>query len=398
MIKRAKVSIYSIVGLMIVYIGLSSIFPPIVGYFGSTDTIIKIIFNFLMLLVALRYQGKCFISSSHVLLVLVFILYSTLVPYVAGNPVWANRYLDIMFFLTAPLMVSFLNNASRDNDLNKIALIVLVFGMITLLNTSTALLTSPYLSRSIKSSGETTTIIKKSGIGGYEFVYFIVLLGVAFFYCFWNYRRIMYLLISITCILFVFLSNYMTAVLLFGVGCLIALFSGRNIKQRIFAAILILLVIAFSRVLINWVLDFITVLSPNGRISRLLAGNSSGIIQTISEEFVIDRFPTIKSSLEVIRRGNGLGILFSSSSEVLRILGQHSHLLDTFAILGIPAGIVYFYLVFKTTRLPACCLITFILLLIFNNVTNSIAVAVYVLDPVIIGYAKRKIEEKREPK
>lgn len=367
------------------YIGISSIFPPVSGYLGNVDIFIRMLLNICLLIIAIIDHKKCFENRNHFILTLAFVIYSAVVPYLAGNGVWANRYLDIMFFLTAPLIYNFFINNSEKQILKRKSKIIMLFSMITFVITIVTLISKPYVARSIKSSGEVTEAIKKSGIGGYEFVYFIVVIGIVLFYCFWNYNKIMLLVVSLLCFLFAVMSNYMTAVLLMGIGCAIAVLSGKTVKQKILAIMIIFLVLIFYVFFKSYGIEILRSISPNGRISRLFS-DENGVIETITGEFFYDRFPTLVASVKTIGASHGLGAIFMPSEQVLNQLGQHSHFLDSFAILGIPFAMIYFYLLFKPLKIPACCSIVFFLLMVFNNATNSIALAVYILVPFIIDF------------
>ncbi len=390
-----KISIYSVLGLLVLYIGVSSVFPPVSGYLGNADILIRIFLNFVFLVIAIIDHNNCFANRYHFFLVVVFVAYSTIVPYLAGNSVWANRYLDIMFFLTAPLICNFFKKHMKRRILKKNSKILMIFAFITFTVTMIALISKPYIVRSLKSGGEVTETIKKSGIGGYEFVYFIVIIGIAFFYCFWNYNKKILLIISILCFLFIVLSNYMTAVLLMGIGAAITVISGKTIKQKIIALIIIISIIIFYFFFMSYGIEILKHISPNGRIARLFS-DENDVIETILGEFFYDRYPTLVASIKTVGVSHGLGAVFMPADQVLNNLGQHSHFLDTVAIWGIPIAIIYFYIIFKPLKTPACCSIVFFLLMLFNNTANSIALAMYIIVPFIIEFFNQKSDLQNE--
>ena len=392
-----NITIYSIIGFLILYIGIDCVFPPVKGYLGTIDNIIKVLINAILIFIAVKNQKKCFERKVQYILLLIFVFYSTVVPYAAGSPVWANRYMELLFFLTAPLMVNYYINSGAEKTLKKFLVVILLFAAITFIKTGIELLQHPYIVRSIKSSGDYSSTLRSSGIGGYEFTYFTVIMGVVFFYCFCEFKKKRYLLFTAACVLFTLLSNYIIALMLIVVGCISALVLSKDKKLRIIGIILIVLIV-FSSAMMNYFVDLINTLSPNGRISRLFSGGND-VFSTLRYTFIEDRLPTLLSSVRSIGSGYGLGVIFMPSDTALLELGQHSHILDTLAILGIPASLIYFYLIFRPLRTPVCIAIVYVLLLFFNNATNSIALAVYFMVPLIIEYAgeaAQKSEENRE--
>src|SRR5699024_270091 len=69
------------------------------------------------------------------------------------------------------------NKIHFSNVLNRnIVLITLFFSLITLIRTGLALIQNPQVSRSLKATGEYSEALYRSGIGGYEFIYFLVIM------------------------------------------------------------------------------------------------------------------------------------------------------------------------------------------------------------------------------
>ena len=93
----------SITCFCILYIGISSVFPPLSGYLGIYDTMLKILLNVILLVIVYCNSSICFKNRKELIFTSFFILYSVFVPYLVGNGVVANRYMDLLFFLTAPL-------------------------------------------------------------------------------------------------------------------------------------------------------------------------------------------------------------------------------------------------------------------------------------------------------
>lgn len=381
--NRYVISLFTITDLCLLYIGISSVFPIVNGYLGNIDIAISIGLNIFLLCVAIAKNSKCFKNGRDIILLAIVLVYTVLLPYLFENSVIANRYLGMLIFLVGPHIFMLYKQSGEIKRLKKISIIICIFAGITLIITASGLLTNPYLARSIKSSGDITKALKLSGIGGYEFIYFCMLLGVALFYCFWQKKKIVYLLGTIGLFVFLLLSNYITSVFLLALGCLFCLLTGRSMKQRLIAVAVIVLLIIFSELAFNSILNLIMTITPSGRIARFLTASNNSFFQELSKEFMEDRLPTIQASWNSLIDSLGLGVVFSKNID-LTILGQHSFVLDSIAIFGLPIGFAYLYLVFKDLELPGSILISFILLSLFNNMTNSIGIAAYFIIPTLV--------------
>ncbi len=383
---RKVIKIHNIICLILFYLGVSSIFPPIDGYLGNMNIVIRIALNMALLLVAFTNQKKCFVNLTHLIGTVFFVFYSAIVPYLFGNGVWANRYLDLSLFITAPLMYNYLYNTGHLDALKKYVVLTFVFAAITWVITVSSLLASPYISRLIKSSGELTTALKRRGIGGYEFIYFCMIICVAAFNVFGNYNKLSYLLLTILMLITLILGNYMIAFLLSIIGIILNLLAGRTFRKRCISLSILLALLIFYNPLLNCLIDLIIKISPSGRIAELLKGSSANIFIAIWDEFKSDRLPTLLGSLLIIGETNGLGSSILPPNEldyILRELGQHSHILDTLAIMGVPVGLLYTYLIFRPLKVNKSLIFIFPLLLLFNNATCSQAYAIYIIAPLL---------------
>ena len=241
------------------------------------------------------------------------------------------------------------------------------------------------MARSIKSSGETTDVLKRAGIGGYEFIYYCMLLGIAFFYLYKKRgKRVRNLVISILILGLILLSNYFTAVLLFLLGVVLVYFEDRRFSTKLFL-IFIILVFAICILFVSQgFTDLVLTILPEGRIKSTVAEFDSNLLSGIFEEFISDRWPTIQVSIDAILNHPLVGVQFQVADLAFQSLGQHSMVFDTLAIWGIPMGCLFLYLMFRPLTLPSCILIPFAGLMLLNNATPSIAFAVGLLIPTLL--------------
>ena len=291
-----------------------------------------------------------------------------------------------MFFILAPASYRFLlHNEDGIVVLRFLKGIILILSVITFFFTFTGLLVSPWLARSIKSSGETTEVLKRAGIGGYEFIYYCMLMGIAFFYLYKKRgKRVRNLVISILILGLILLSNYLTAVLLFLLGVVLVYFEDRRFSTKLFF-ISIIIVFAICILFVSQgFTDLVLTILPEGRIKSTVAEFDSNLLSGIFEEFISDRWPTIQVSIDAILNHPLVGVQFQVADLAFQSLGQHSMVFDTLAIWGIPMGCLFLYLMFRPLTLPSCILIPFAGLMLLNNATPSIAFAVGLLIPTLL--------------
>ena len=107
-------------------------------------------------------------------MVYVYIIYTVVISYVAGNGNIGNRFFELsqlpVFYL------AFENNRKlgRNKDNIKILKWLLPFVLFTCFQTLNAYRTNPYISRALKSSLGLGTEYMAQGVGGYEFIYFLI--------------------------------------------------------------------------------------------------------------------------------------------------------------------------------------------------------------------------------
>lgn len=372
--------------MLILIPAIAGIFPQFRGYLGIiTSNLLAFTCYFILLGLFMLNSHVAFPSGGYTCGILAFMIYLVGSSYLLGNAVWGNRYISLMFFILAPASYKFLLH--KDGGIRVLKIledIVLVFSAITFILTFDELLLSPWASRRIKYSGEATEALVRAGIGGYEFIYYCMLLGIAFFYMYMNRgKRIRYLILSILTLSLMLLSNYFTATLLFLLGVLIALFENRKLQTKFFFVVVLVIVACILLVSQNFI-DFILTILPEGRIRSTVAEFDSNLLSGIFEEFISDRWPTIQVSIDAILNHPLVGVQFQVADLSFQSLGQHSMIFDTLAIWGIPMGCLFLYLMFRPLALPSCILIPFIGLMVLNNATPSIAFAVGLLIPTLL--------------
>lgn len=388
----AVVSIDAIICFSIFIISFFNFFPPVRGYFGNAFLIITSVFNLFILYIAISYQGICFANRNHAILTILFFLYSTIIPVLMGNNVWANRYISLLPFITFPLLYNLLRKRGTQYLLMKYIKIMYLAFMFVFAATVYYLLTNPYLVRGLKSTGSEADQFLRVGVGGYDFIYSFVLIGVLSYQLLLigSKRKLLNIAMLICSFILVVMSNYMTALVFLVLGCMMCLVAGRSLCGKLFIMIVGLIIIFIAGSIMSVLKDLLSSLSSDGRISRLLLSNESNVLSTIYTEFLADRFPTLLNSITVMIKYNFLGAIWGSTQEVLETLGQHSHILDTFALMGIPFGLIYFYVILRNIYSPIPFVMTFLGILFFNNASPTLAYVFYILVPILLDLEASK--------
>ena len=356
---------------------------------------------------------RTFRMSQRIPLKIVFlVLYyfmTALIPYLYGNSTVAHRYMSLMMIPVGPVIYSFYKANNRMNDLRNILIISGAFAFITFIRTFIALLSNPYIVRSIKSSGEYSAELARSGVGSYSFIYAIVCLSVLILYLSMkkNSKRYLLFALYVAMMCFIIKSNYMTAFLVSLIASVVVIFG--NLLSKKSKTLETLLTLGGILLLLGLVVNIDTIVEkilpfmPN-RIASVFSnlGNDS-IMQSIWLEFVGDRLPTLSRSIDTFLKHPFIGALgdtgLIASNDLFLGVGQHSYILDTFAIFGSFIGILTLFVIFipfwnqRHTGDKSLKLAMFICMLglyLFNNATEAIAFVIGIIYPFVDDYIMQK--------
>ena len=337
------------------------------------------------------------------LLATVFTVYTVIVPGLFGYGDLVNRHIALVPMVWMYVLYAYLN---RNKAIKSAWYIMIFFGTITMLRTSKALISSPYISRMVKSSGEFSANVLRQGIGDYSFIYAIVLMSISFFWLFLERKgkkRIMYLLLTMVGGVTILLSNYMMALVLVGLGIMMLAAFWLYRKNKIvfvIAVIMLLIMLIFAKPILHAVLDSLLPIIPEGKTyDRLLQMQLSlyGEGKNLFEEFWIDRIPVLCISTESIKNYPWFGCVFGHLTKTdgyYNEFGQHSYVFDTMALYGVWSGVVLLILLSypffvngrmkgRKKELSITMLVIMLILTIFNNVAFSMAMVLYVIYPYI---------------
>jgi hypothetical protein len=334
----------------------------------------------------------------------IFMLWSILIPIIYNNLIFAHRYAALLIIPLSPIIYKAYNNSNRIIIIKCLIILTLIFSIITYIFTSEALLIDPYISRSIKSSGIHTEMLSKKCIGGYEFIYYITVLSsvpaVVLFIT--KKYKIISVCLLLLALFIIILSNYLTALIIFVFTLAFSFFlfvKSNNQKMLIVVLIVFAIILINSTLFYNFLLEMISQLSFGGKIhSRLVSFNGS-IFNGIVEEFFNDRFFVMKMSYDSFLQHPFMGISPENTvffGEIMN-LGNHSYIIDTFAIYGLVIGVInciiliYPFLLLDNICLKPC-MFCYISILLFNTVSPSLAIAANFISPYFLS--KINIKQK----
>ncbi|WP_214709001.1 MULTISPECIES: hypothetical protein [unclassified Exiguobacterium] len=411
-----QVFIYnSIITVITYYLAVVSIFPP----FQSLNfvTPLGFILMTLWVFVAFLLNRNFFVQTNvHTLFVFLFILITFIMPYLFGNPVIGNRYLNFGQVLFFYIMYEF-NKANGHNDINeKIIKWTLPFIAITTIITLYNLFENPWISRSLKSNGDYSADLRIQGIGGYELVYFLVFLNIIAFFLLYNrvnlnlkFNKLLvpwvFYLLSLITILY---ANYFTALIMMTVGTLLIIITKeRNLASMMLFNMFVLIFLFKSKEIFIYVTNIIISYLESGRTVERMMILQADIIGNGSNAGLLEgRYDTLNSSWYAFLENPLYGTITNEimiSNGFLTGFGQHSQILDTLALYGIVVGGTLIYIVsypfFKRyapssvlNSLNFAMLVVTSIIFIMNNITPSIGFAIFFVYPTLYDKFSSKVK------
>lgn len=404
---KHKISLSDMLAAFILIIYFAElVFPRINTFFSYTIVCLVCLMLWLFL-------ASC--SDTHFLLrkenfaLLAIYLILVITPLIFGYSVISHRYANMGLVLCGSIIFNYYYSHDKLHILKKVLTVTLILALITMITTYGQLLINPFISRSIKSSGEYSAELASRGIGGYTFIYFITALSIVALYyalnCSQKKNRILAIVWYAFSLIFIIKSNYMTAFLSIILGSALLMFltlsKGKN-------GILRGTVVAFAIFTVGMNLDVIlSEIAPilPSRISRvLLSAEHETVFESISQEFTLDRWPTLMVSIDSFKQHPFGGLVGSGklgfSGGYLTGVGQHSYILDTYALFGLIGGSINLFAVIRpllnhkmwfhnaTLRIPL--LLCMVMLYFMNNATESIALVFTIIAPFVVCDTKKK--------
>lgn len=403
--QRRKIPILLDVALLVMFVSL--VFPPITAFINATLISLLCLISWFSL--SFLANKEFYLKSNyHRFYLFIFFILTVILPYIFGNGVIGNRYLSTSLVPFGVIIYEFYKENGIYKRLKNILLATTAFAIITGIITYVNLLMDPYISRSIKNgSDEYSASLAARCIGGYHFIYFVAIASIPVLYIFIKSKKILTKIASILtyllCLLIVIKANYLTAFIII-ISCSIILIvinfsSGKASFSLI--ALLGFLIIGFICVInIDSIFKYLENILPP-RIANVILTDDINVFQSVRDEFIDGRLPTIINSLSTTLQHPISGLISSeitaSNEGYLEGFGQHSYVFDTFALYGIIIGILNFIVILRPFKyngkfirnslpLSITMLICAITLYCVNNATNSIALVVGVMFPLVRDY------------
>lgn len=328
-----------------------------------------------------------------------YMLYVVIFPYLCGNSTIGNRYAHMSILIVGVYIFMYYKATDKLNIIGMAIKLSMPFFLFSLFKTASAGISNAYIIRQIDNN-PTWYPYMIQGIGGYHFIYFLSMLSIFLFAIGINlkgFKKILILLSSVLCFFTIIVSNFMTAVAISLIGCFLVIVLHSQKKGVLFTIIFSLLII-FTYILFDTVLmkSFVGLFQTDGRIYGIFAGNDS-FINAFYEEFILDRWPTMLTSINSFFAHPILGLTSGviENNGIYDIsYGQHSFILDSFALYGFPIGLLTIYNLFlpnkniavlryeKSISIPI--FVAYLLLATFNNLTPSTCVFYTIICPYFL--------------
>lgn len=360
----------------------------------------NIFFIFWLFLFFIKDSYKFIKQPVYNYFVYLFLLLLFIVPYSLGSNTITHRYLILSPIFYSFVVTKYYLTNNKIYILKIVLYIIAFFSLLTSFTTISNLIKNPFISRIVKSYGYEREYVISKNIGGYEFVYYSVLIFPILFYYLLNFydkisKKNLFLLITgiSFIILTVILSNYFIALTILFISVLFVLifkFSKKNTTIKLFFLLIFIITIYLN---IEKIFDFfIDRMSSLNKI-RLQELKYSYIenrgiyIETRRWELYKVSFTTFLEYPILGAMGKDKDLIFDPNLTS----GQHSHFMDSLVYLGLFLSLFQLYIIFrpfyfyykekKMNDLIFIFLFSFIIIFLFNNLTPSMAIPLYLLFP-----------------
>lgn len=294
----------------------------------------------------------------------------------------------------------------------KVILFSSVFIVYTTIQTILELLVNPFAARSIKTAAEETEELLLNGVSGYSLIYAVVILLIAIFPLLLDRKKIgisrKYFFIIMTLFFLFFyliiLSNYFTALIVSIVGLLSIFILYKNKNMFVFLLLFSSFYFFFKNEISIFLIDTMSsFIQEDGITYKRLGEIKLNLLTGATTESLDTRSDVTSNSIDLFFENPILGYASTSVREFnLDRLGQHSYVLDTFALYGLFLGIYSFWILWMPfhsriskrysykLRVYSCTVgIVFISLITFNNMTASMGYMAFFVFPTVFAYLKQ---------
>ena len=260
------------IGMILIFGGLLPAIFPIIGIYIPNIVLSNACFFAWMTWEIIINGGKkelFKLKNNYPVLVMLLMYFLSLLM---GNDILGNRYMNLSVVYFGGVIFTYYKDKNSLFVIKYVLIMLTPFLGFTTMKTLAALLSNPYISRSIKSGLESAEILRQ-GISGYSLIYMLAALAPILLFLFLQSEKIVYkfisILIYVLCFITVVVSNYFTAlicvivssILLIVLYCILK----KNFLQLILFALVSLFILVFWSSIIESVISLISSLSPDGK-------------------------------------------------------------------------------------------------------------------------------------
>jgi len=383
-----------LIALLYISIWMTS---PFLAY-GTAYRIVALVALVMWILLELFDPRSAILKPSGYIFVLyIYLLYTFPVGYLADGMFTVTR--NIQFYLMLFFLIVYESYRRKSLLMLKpVVAINIVLFTVWALTTYKGLLINGHASRYIIRSGAEAIELTKQGIGGFTFIYSLLIYIISLM-ALLRYRMhhkkfltpvSVFLLFSLVLSMMVVLkAEYSTAVLLMVLSSMLYLFYSDSIAKNILLFfVMILVYIAMN----YFIVDILTMLQPYAEGTNY----SHKIVDTIATIQSDELTGTTKDRIDRYIRSFNLFLEypFTGTWSIMPV-GKHSLVLDTFAQYGLFSGIALLYILFKplvdiykTHKKNRGFALTMLFLAValasLNNVAMAYGFMLYVFYPYII--------------
>lgn len=349
-------------------------------------------------------------------IMVLFVLYTIIIPFFFNNSQISNRFISLaqipFLYFVYEFNTKYIGNKANLRIIKWTAPIIIFVCIMTVIG----LWDSPFLSRAISVGADTQTLEPlRQSIGGYDFIYLLSILTVIIFCVLWILkgrkfpflsRLFLWGLFSLF-FLCVVLSNFLTALIIIIVSIIIFLIFNKDALKRF--TLLFLLIIALgiiSSFKIEIIKSLINIFPPGETVNRLTI-LENGFLHRHPADLYSGRSTTLTVSIDAFTDNPIFGLVTKKIKEEAGFFslgfGQHSQILDTFALFGFVIGLLQVYIIIKPfiQRCPhsnksllafsMAVLLSTLIVNIFDNTAALIAYGYFFVYPTIYLWLKYKM-------
>jgi hypothetical protein len=343
--------------------------------------------------------------SLHRLYTYIFFGYVIVIAYISGNGFIGNRFFEFMQVFIFYWAYEINKKRGRQEDGIKLILYLVPVVTIICATSISRYQTSPYASRLAKKDTTSGLELMSQGIGGYEFIYFLLFVAMIMLYVI-AYKgsnikvipRVGFMTLLLIILATLVFSNFTTVLLMLSLSLIVRIFFP-HVKR--YTLLLFLSAISVTTIFLQYIAESVvhlfsleSGLSMNSQ--RLMELYESLSYSTIGAS-IGARYSAFSESIVTFFDNPILGAILINIRGV-DVIGWHSFALDTFALYGIFVGALFLYVWIQPlisivrqksvnhSTLPVLMLVSSIILFFLNNMTPSIGFVLYFIFPTIFDW------------